>query len=347
MIALLAEAGSLGAIEAPALPGWGAIEWLWVALALAGLGASALFSGLEIGIYTLDRVKLAVGASAGVPAAVRLQRELDRPDRLLATLLVGNNAVNYLGTLAIAMLLERSGVAPGAAIVVNTAVVVPSLLILGEILPKDLFRTFTDRWTYRFAGLLRGLRWGLTAIGVLPLVLGIGRLASRLLGEAPTPGRTAAARIGQLVREGAGAGAVSGEQASMVDRALSMRRRRVSGEMLPWAQVATVPAEAPPSTRARLLRDRPFSRVPVVDRRGRVVGVLAALDALLDPERATADLMTPPLRLAPDLPAMEALRQMRLARARMAIVENAAGAPEGIVSVKDLVEPLTGDLVAW
>jgi putative hemolysin len=85
---------------------------MWVVLAAIGLGGSAVFSGLEIGLYTLNRVKLAVAAERGDRRAVRLQRELAQPERLLAGLLVGNNMVNYLGTVAIAALLDRAGFGP-------------------------------------------------------------------------------------------------------------------------------------------------------------------------------------------------------------------------------------------
>jgi len=107
---------------------------MWIALAAIGLGGSAVFSGLEIGLYTLNRVKLAVAAERGDRRAVRLQRELAQPERLLAALLIGNNMVNYLGTVAIAALLDRAGLGPVESVVVNTAVVVPLLLALFPLL---------------------------------------------------------------------------------------------------------------------------------------------------------------------------------------------------------------------
>ncbi|MGA1394057.1 MAG: CNNM domain-containing protein, partial [Phycisphaerales bacterium] len=67
-----------------ALPEW-AIDPALVAMALAGLSASAVFSGLEIGIYTLNRVKLTVAAETGRRDAIALRRELERPEGLLAT----------------------------------------------------------------------------------------------------------------------------------------------------------------------------------------------------------------------------------------------------------------------
>ncbi|MGA1399345.1 MAG: CNNM domain-containing protein [Phycisphaerales bacterium] len=329
-----------------ALPEW-AIDPALVAMALAGLSASAVFSGLEIGIYTLNRVKLTVAAETGRRDAIALRRELERPEGLLATLLVGNNIVNYLGTFAIALLLDRAGLGPFESVLVNTAVVVPLLLVFGEILPKDLFRTFTDRWTYRFAGMLVLLRRLLSAVGVLPLLRLVGAAAMRLTGGRATQAGSAAQRIGWLFREGAKAGVLSGEQISLVDRALEMRRRTVIGEMTPWSRVATLRDDAPAAARTRVVRERAFSRFPVVDAQGRVRGVIQALDAILDPSAPTSTLVRPAETLSPDLPATEAIRLLRQKRARLAIVARPGGKPLGVVGLKDLIEPLTGDLRAW
>jgi putative hemolysin len=328
------------------LPEW-AVEPALVAMAIAGLSASAVFSGLEIGLYTLNRVKLTVAAETGRRDAIALRRELERPEGILATLLVGNNIVNYLGTLAIAMLLDRAGLGPFEAVVVNTAVVVPLLLVFGEILPKDLFRTFTDRWTYRFVGMLVALRRLLTAIGVLPLLRLVGTGAMRLIGGRSSPVGSAAQRIGWLFREGAKAGVLSGEQISLVDRALEMRRRTVIGEMTPWSRVASLRLESLAAERTRIVRERPFSRFPVVDAQGRVRGLIQTLDAILDSQASTESLVRPVETLSPDLPATEAIRLLRQKRARLAIVARPSGKPLGIVGLKDLIEPLTGDLREW
>ena len=328
------------------LPDW-AVDPALVAMAIAGLSASAVFSGLEIGIYTLNRVKLTVAAETGRRDAVLLRRELERPEGVLATLLVGNNIVNYLGTLAIALLLDRAGLGPFESVVVNTAVVVPILLVFGEILPKDLFRTFTDRWTYRFTGMLVLLRRLLMVIGLLPLLGLIASAATRMIGGRTAQAGSAAQRIGWLFREGAKAGVLSGEQISLVDRALEMRRRTVVGEMTPWSRVASLRQEATPAERTRVVRERPYSRFPVVDAQGRVRGMIQTLDAILDAEAPTASLVRPVETLSPDLPATEAIRLLRQKRARLAIVARPGGKPLGVVGLKDLIEPLTGDLRAW
>ena len=187
----------------------------------------------------------------------------------------------------------------------------------------------------------------LTAIGLIPIARGVGLAAARLIGGRPTSGPTAAQRVGHLFREGARAGVLSGEQISMVDRAFEMRRRTVASEMTPWARVSHLRLDATPTERTRVIRSRPYSRFPVVDRTGRVRGLVHALDAILDRERPTSDLLGPVETVGSRTPALEAIRRMRQSRVRLAVVVGPNQRPLGIVGLKDLVEPLTGDLRAW
>ncbi|MHC4107138.1 MAG: CNNM domain-containing protein [Planctomycetota bacterium] len=203
-------------------------------LVIVGVSLSALYSGLETGIYTINRVRLVVLANRHDRAAKRLQLETDRPNRLLGTLLVGNNVANYMGTYGVAAILDSLAFTPGQAIVINAGLLVPLLFVFGETLPKDLFRTHTDRWTYRLSGVLVLSRWLFTACGLLPVVRATGAVAGRVLGTAPDAAASARQHISQLIKEGVGVGVLSEAQTTLADRALALRDRTVSAEMVPW-----------------------------------------------------------------------------------------------------------------
>jgi len=324
-------------------------------LALIGLVLSAVFSGLETGLYTINRVRLAVRVGAGDARARKIREQVEHPRRMLATLLIGNNIANYASSFGFAVMFEAAGISQGRAIVFNALLLIPLLFIVGEILPKDLFRTHTDRWTYALSGFLVVCERVFFWTGLAPLVLGFVRLAGRRLGGREDAPRTARQRMIQLIREGAGpggnsggAGALSERQTSLADRALTMRQRTVGEEMIPWSRVATLAVDADRSQREIVMRHLNYSRLPVVDRNGKVVGVLTQLDALMEPDRASEELMQPLVKLAPHTPIRSALRTLRHEHRAMAIVEHSpTGQPAGIVTLKDLVEPLTGELVAW
>lgn len=317
-------------------------------LSLLGVGFSALFSGLETGLYTLNRVRLLVRAGRRERSAMRLHGELEHPNRLLTTLLLGNNIANYLGTFGVAAILNQLGFNALLGVVINAAILIPILFVLGETLPKDLFRTHTDRWSYAWSGFLVACRRLFTWIGLVPIVQVFGTLVSRVIGSESDLAPTARQRISQLIKEGVGVGVLSESQTTLADRALAMRDRTVSTEMIPWRNVVTLPLDADHPTRRALMRRRDFTRFPVVGPAGRVVGILSLLDALLKPANATQLLMTQPMSFPATTPLHKALRSMRQQRQTMAIVvESSGGRAVGVVTLKDLVEPITGELGAW
>jgi putative hemolysin len=318
----------------------------WILLALVGMVLSSLCSGLETGIYTLNPIGLEVRLGRGDSAARQLAREIARPARVIATLLVANNIANFLVSLGLAEALARGNLGPFASMAVNGAIGLTVGFLFCETLPKDLFRTFTDRWTYLGWPFLRGWRIALTATGILPLVTAIGELVTRRVGgsdEAALSGPRA--KVSTLIKEGIDAGVLSERQWSFAERALALRGITVADEMTPWSKVATVALDADAERRAAVLRKSGASRIPVVGSDGRVVGILSALDAILNPELPTERLMTPPVRFAPGETTLGAVRKLRAARARLGVVvDGRGGRPKGVVAIKDLVEPITGQL---
>lgn len=151
----------------------------WSLVMLAGLAGSAMWSGTETGFYCLSRVRLDVRLHRhGDRAAVRVRDELSDPNRLLSTILLGNNLCNYAGTLGLTMLLEGSGLSDGATIALQMVVLTPLLLVFGESLPKEVFRLNADSWPYALSPVIKFVRTVATVVGVLPAAMFISRLAA-------------------------------------------------------------------------------------------------------------------------------------------------------------------------
>jgi CBS domain containing-hemolysin-like protein len=321
---------------------------LGAGLTVLGLALTGLFAGLETGLYTLNPVRLIVAGSRGSPAALRLRGHLRAPNRTLIVLLVGTNTASYLGSYGLARLLHDAGLSDQKIIILEAMIFTPLVFVFAEILPKDLFRTHTDRWTYALAPVVSCARWLFTFTGLVPVVQLVATGAGRLLGLRAEGTVTARQRISQLIREGVGAGLLSESQTSLADRALAMRDRTVGGECVPWSHVETIPIDADRATREAQISRHRFTRLPVVDRGGAVVGTISLLEAVLHPERTTVELTRPAIEFAPGTRVSEALRVMRTRRHVMAIVTGPGSRrPAGLVTLKDLIEPLTGELAAW
>ncbi len=327
--------------------------WLWWTMAIVGLGGSALYSGLETGVYQLNRVRLHLLVHREDRRAEMLNGLMKRPNRVLGTLLIGNNAVNYLASMGITGLLGAAGFKDWGVVLITAVILTPMLFVFGEVLPKDLFRRYTDRLTYRCARMLWLTQLVVRYTGLGPVIDWISHLIGRVLGVshhraagAIHPRRV----VNQLMKEGIDRGLISDFQSEMIDRVLYPTEQTVRQAMIPWDRVTTVRVGMPPEAVWSLADRTSFGRLPIVDDAGRLHGVLYALDVLRQPPDATEPLEAlrrSVTRLEPDTSLHQALRQMRAEHSAMAVVMSDDEVPRGIVTVKDLVEPITGDLMAW
>ncbi|MBX3356662.1 MAG: DUF21 domain-containing protein [Phycisphaeraceae bacterium] len=307
-----------------------------------GVLLSALCSGIETGIYTTNRVRLALRVAEGQRRARILRDEMDHPNRLLAALLIANTIANDFVAIGISRVLHGVGLGPFGAVVVNTMIVVPILFIFGEVIPKDLFRRSADRATQALAPGLRAARLLLTWCGLVPLVQGTSTAVLRLLGAEPDAPLTSRQRLARIFEEGVGSGALSEEQVSLAERVMGVAGRTVAERMIPWRRASVIRANLDQPVRHVTVRGDGFSRYPVVGSDGRVIGVVAALDLLTAPERSLGEVVHNACWVDPGTRLLEALEVLRRERAKLAVVGSPKGGPVGVITLSDLVEPLVG-----
>ncbi len=319
----------------------------WWALTLAGLLGTGLYAGLETGLYFVNRIKLEVRAVHGPRrrGAMRLRRELEHPERVLATNLIGTILFSDLAATGAAELLHAWGYSDGAAIAVNVAVLTPLLFVFCETVPKEMFRLEADRLTYTFSRALSGPGMLLTWVGVLPLVHALVWAAPRLIGCEAEAGLALSARerIATMLKESAATGALSESQAGLVDRALAFQRMTAADAMTPWAEVRTVPADWSRDQVIRLLSREGAAALPVVERGSvlRVVGMLRFEDGFLRAAGNALALAGPAVRVPARMTLPEAAMRLRESDAGAAIVEE-GGRVIGLVTLADVMEPLLG-----
>jgi CBS domain containing-hemolysin-like protein len=316
------------------------LDWtILLTAAAAGIVLMALFAGMETGLYTLNRVRLELRAGEHDRRAEILASLLARPQRMLAVVLIGTNAANQLAAWSIAALLHGAGVGPLASIIVDTAILVPVLLVFAEVLPKDLFRAHGDNWCYRLARPLQAVNVALQWTLIGPLTEWFGRGVSALVGGDAERDVTARQRMSDLLKEGMGAGVLTASQTNLLDRAMQLREHVVADLMIPWHAVQTVAAHAGPAQRRAAIDSR-RSRLPVLASSGQVVGVVSILDLDADPGESLASQAQDAMTLSPEARADTSLRALRAHHATIAIVKDHQGHAIGIVTVKDLIAPL-------
>ena len=313
-------------------------------LVLLTVFASGVFSGAETGFYSLSPVRVAAGR--GRTWMARLARYLLRDEvGLLVVLLVANNLVNQAATYAGRGLVAPLGVPAGAREVVLTLLLTPLLFLFGELFPKDLFRRRPHALVVYVAPAIF-----LARCLLYPLVLVAGACSSRV-GRRVGIGARELARVQgreeavlDLLREG---GARADAALGMARNVLGLRGLRIDRAMIPWRRVVTVRLDDSDGATRAAVGGAGFSRLPALDEAGRVGGYVHQVEVLrAGPGVGLGALRRPIVFLEPALAIDRALTRMKAGGVRMAVV-GTAERPLGIVTLKDLVEEISGELARW
>ena len=318
---------------------------------------SGLFSGSETGLYCLNLTRLRIAANENEPAAVRLQALLRDRSGLLFTTLAGTNLANYLAPICLTVLFLRTldAVDPAErehlAELYTTLLLTPFVFIFGEIVPKNLFQRNADRLMNRISWILRASHTLFALTGIIWFQRRFSELALKALKRDPASGSALHSRpdMYQLLREGAADGALTRTQTTILERIGRLKTVRVGSVMVPTKRVVMLASDKTREDAERTIRTARYSRMPVYEKaRRRVIGVVHILDVLTAPPgKPVARMIRVPVEIPVDTPVIEALAVLQREFRRMAIVTNPRGKCLGIVTVKDLVEELVGELAAW
>ena len=330
--------------EVPPLAAW----FLWVPVFLIGLLFGALYNAAETGIYVMNKTRLELRAEFGSRPARILRVMIRRPGNLLAVLLIGTNLADYAATFAVSAMFVMAGYADQAEWYA-LAVAAPLLFIFCTSVPKNVSQRMAEGVAHRLAWLLRASSFLFNVCGIAPLVRGFSSLLMRAAGvRRPSHSPLGHESLTSIVAEGHASGVLTHSQSIMADRVMRISEVSLRDVMIPMRQVVSVPRDITRERIIEVIRQHNYSRLPVLDAAGRVVGILNIYDVLAEGESVPpADLMKPPLILLAGLTVTDALYHVQREHAAMAIVEGATGRHVGIVTIKDLVEEIVGELEEW
>ena len=337
------------------------LAWIvWPTITVVCAGLDAMFCGLETGIYVINKNRLDLQAEAGVPAARFLQRMLRKPDSLLAVLLIGTNLTRYLATFSITAMFVLAG-REAHAEWYTLLVATPLLFVIGDSVPKSIFQRLGAAAVYRLTWLLKAAGILFRITGLSGLVIAISSALMKLTSADRRPtGTLGHDGLAAVVAEGHASGVLTHFQSIMADRVMRIADVKVSDVMIPMQRVVAAPRGVGREELIEIIRakgsqpGRPDSstaklptRLVILDQAGQVLGTVNVCDVLTAEDQTTpVEVMVPPLILQADLTVTDALYQMRRKHRAMAVVERDGG-HVGIVTIKDLVEEIVGELEAW
>lgn len=333
--------------------------WITSGAILILLVLSAFFSGSETALTAASRGKLRSAADKGSKGAERALKVTDDSERLIGSILLGNNVVNILATsLATAVLTKlfgQNGVA--AATLIMTLLV----LIFAEVLPKTLAITYPEAVASRVAGPI-----GLIVLIFSPVVAAVRFLVRGVLslfGIPTDPDSNILAvreEIAGALQLGHSEGIVEKEDRDRILGALDLNDRAVEEIMLHRSGIEMLDVALPPQDILKQILTSPFTRLPLYkDEPENIVGVIHAKDLL----RAMHKLLGDDLEDAQGLAAFDVMKvampayfvpetttlddQMRnflKRKTHFALVVDEYGALQGLITLEDILEEIVGEI---
>jgi putative hemolysin len=320
----------------------------FVYLAIIGLCTllSGFFSGSETALIGISRERVHQLAEDG-PRGQRLERLVSEPERMLSTLLVANNVVNILSA-SVATILFISLLGETWGPWVATAVMTSLLLVFGEITPKTLAARYPERFSLAVAPTIS--RLSIVLAPIASFFSGITRAILRIVGI-PINGADGGPTeddIRALAALGQRGGQIQEAEREIIDALFHLADRAVREVMTPRLDIVSMGLPLTGDDVRAAVSETGHSRFPVTaSDLDELVGIIHVKDLLQRQDAGNADLsrlIRPPNYVPETMSVLDTLGLMRARRYAMAVVVDEHGGVEGIVTIKDLVAELVGEL---
>ena len=305
---------------------------------------SAYFSATETAFTSLNRIRLKSRAENGDRKAEKTLALAEDYDKLLSTILIGNNIVNNvaatLSTLLFIKLIDDVNGPPVSAVVL-TAVV----LIFGEISPKSLAKESPEAFAMFSAPLLRLLMALLTPLN---FVFGLWKkLLTKLFHKERDEGITDEELV-TMVEEAEDQGGLDKEESQLIRSAIRFDDLEAGDILTPRVDVVAVEDTATLEEITSVFAAEGYSRLPVYHESvDDIVGVLHQKDlfsARFHGRTQLEPLIRPVLHITTGTKIDDLMRQFQRTKTQMAVVVDEYGGTEGILTMEDIVEELVGEI---
>lgn len=312
------------------------------------LGFSAFFSGSETALMAISKLRLEHLAETRPVRAKLVKRVLKKPERLIGTILLGNNLVNVaMASLATALAIALWG---ERGIIYVTVVLTLTILIFAEITPKVYAKYFNERVSFLTAPVLNVIM-----ILFNPLVMVIIFVTNKILyfiGVDVTKIKDplfTEAEVLTCIRVASDEGAISSEEQKMLARIFTLNNKTVGEVMVPREKIVVLPIDTPKDEIVKTILRTGHTRFPVSQGKDAdIVGFIHSKDffKLISAKKTLSirKIMRPPYFVSADKKIDVQLRSFKAKRLHQAIVLDSGGTVVGLVTLEDILEELVGSI---
>ncbi|MBN2030477.1 HlyC/CorC family transporter [bacterium] len=304
------------------------------------VSCSAFFSSAETAMISTRRVKLEVWVRRGVRGAKQALQFLHKPERLLTTILVGNNIANVAAASLIAVYLEAhfNGF-------IITAISSLFLLLFAEFFPKTFSRDRATTFIIKATFLIRGFYYLLYPFTWT--VMTFSQFLLKLIGlqSGHVKGFFTRKDLEMLVREGEEWGLVNRDERNLISRLILCGNQKVREIMIPRTEMVVVKVNDPVSKALTIFQKTGYSRLPVTGKSvDEIQGMITVRDILLEEPKKIREIMRDVLFVPETRIIASLLREMKRKHLWVAIAVDEYGGTAGLVTLEDLVEEFLGDI---
>lgn len=315
---------------------------MWLALVLC-IVLSGIFSATETAYSTASKVRLTTMSDEGDKKAGKVLKLLNNYEKVLFTVLVGNNIVNIIATTLATLLFIAMMGDIGAT--VSTIVITVVVLLFGEISPKMLAKQHPEGFAKNVYGFLRACMFILTPITFI--LDGWKWLLSKMF-RFPQTASFSEEELITIVETAENEGQLEKHESELIRSAIEFEDLDVRDIMVPRVNVEAVPEDATMEEIYKVFVESGYSRLPVYrDDIDTIVGILHEKDfsvLLHDGGTDIKPLIKKCIYLTQSIKISTALGMLQKEKIHMAIVVDEFGGTDGIVTLEDILEELVGEI---
>ena len=308
------------------------------------VACSAFFSASETAFSSLNQIRLKSRAEDGDASAARVLAMAEKYDKLLSTILIGNNIVNIAAASIGTILFTRAlGAERGATM--STIVLTIVVLIFGEVTPKSLAKEMPETVATAVSPMLN-----LLMVLFTPLTWLFSQW-KRLLGHFVHSTEEDTITEGELmtmVSEAENDGELTDRESELIRSAIEFDDVEVEEILTPRVDVVAVEDNTSLDEVAQTFAESGYSRLPVYhDTIDNIIGVVHEKDfylARLKKETSLEELVKPTLYTTGSTQISQLLRTLREQHNHLAVVVDEYGGTEGIITLEDILEELVGEI---
>ena len=307
------------------------------------LALSAYFSATETAFSSANTTRLRAMAEKGSRNAALACRLLEKYDRLLSTILIGNNIVNIATASIGTVLFVRHYGEAGATI--STVVVTVVVLIFGEISPKSIAKDCAENWAMTAAPFLRCLIWLLMPLNALFSLW--KKLLARMF-HLDGDNKMSPEELLMLVNEVQQEGSIDKDEGDLLKNAIGFSEQEAQDILIHRVDLAALPVTASKEEVADLFTQTKYSRLLIYrEDIDHIIGTIHQKDFYVGcgvTDKPLEEILSPALFVLENEPISLLLKKLQSAKTQVAVVVDEYGGTCGIVTMEDILEELVGEI---